>query len=83
VNVSDDPYSRGVTRHIHSIGGDRAIYHVQPGDSLSRIAMTLKLNAPLSRVMDAVYAANPKAFIAGNRDVLMAGVDLVLPRNIA
>jgi hypothetical protein len=74
VNVATDPYSRGVSRHIHAMGGDRATYHVEPGDSLSLIAMTLKLDA------DELFAANPKAFIGGNKDLLMAGVDIVLPR---
>jgi hypothetical protein len=80
VNTSTDPYSRGVTGHIHRIGADRGTYHVQEGDSLIRIAMGLKLNAPLDKVMDAVYLANPKAFIDGDRDLLRADVDLVIPR---
>lgn len=75
VDTGTDPYSRGVTKHMHKLGGAvvATSYHVLPGDSLSKIAMDLKIS------MTELFAANPTAFIGGDPNVLLAGVDLRIP----
>ena len=57
------------------------LWHVQPGDSLSRIARALAPDDPSARkpLMDALVTLNPHAFKDGNPDWLFAGVSLKIP----
>ena len=84
VALATDPYASGVSGHMRALKPRPTIaggtYHVQEGDSLSKIALTIQNGEPLGKVMDAVYKANPQAFIGGDQDLLMAGVDLKLPK---
>jgi hypothetical protein len=52
-----------------------ASYHVEPGDTLTRIATGLKTD------VGAVFQANPHAFVNGDPNLLMAGVDLKIPEH--
>ncbi len=58
-------------------------YRVQSGDSLSKIADTLVRGTDVSRqqMMQWLLANNPRAFINGDPNRLMAGVRLTLPEN--
>ncbi len=60
---------------------DGAVWKVEAGDSLSRIARALLPDDAASRrsLMDALVALNPHAFRDGNPDWLFAGVDLKIP----
>ena len=84
VTLATDPYAAGVSGHMRALKPRPAtvsgVYHVREGDSLSKIALTIQNGVPLGKVMDAVYRANPQAFIGGDQDMLMAGVDLKLPK---
>lgn len=56
------------------------LYVVQPGDSLSRIALEQQHDGVnLHRMMIALHRANPAAFIEGNIDRLIAGRALRIP----
>jgi hypothetical protein len=58
-------------------------YRVQPGDSLSGIAARIAgRRMGLWNTVDALFAANPGAFIDGNRDLLLAGSELVIPATV-
>lgn len=58
-------------------------YRVQAGDTLSEIAARIpERNASLWEAVDALYAANPDAFIDGNRNLLKAGSLLVVPERL-
>lgn len=75
VNVSVDPYAVGVSRHLKSLPQpEPTVYHVLPGDSLSKIATALHVD------WHDLYAANPEAFVKGDPNILMANIDIVLPR---
>ena len=55
-------------------------YRVQPGDSLSAIVMRLAgLDIGLQTAMDAVFAANPDAFINGDPNLIQAGSLIDIP----
>lgn len=75
VEVASNPYATAVSAHMRAVSHGKHVYHVQPGDSLSKIAMALGVS------MDSIYYANPDAFIDGDVDVLMAGVDLKIPES--
>lgn len=75
VNMASDPYAVGVVRHMRLLPSEVGVYHVVPGDSLNAIATRLGAS------VDALFEANPAAFIEGNRDLLMAGVDLKIPES--
>lgn len=85
VDVHTDLYATSVSQHIRALPTEPAapvaagMYHVRSGDSLSRIAMNLS-PGEVQRVMDAIFAANPRAFIGGDRDLLMADVDIAIPK---
>ena len=54
-------------------------YHVQSGETLSEIALSVKPpNVGLDTMMQAIYAANPDAFF-GSIHKLRAGADLRIP----
>jgi len=50
-----------------------ASYHVEAGDTLSKIASVLKAD------VNAIFLANPHAFVNGDPNMLMAGMDIRLP----
>jgi hypothetical protein len=55
-------------------------YRVQPGDSLSGIVMRLAGRAAdLQSAMDAVFVANPDAFINGDPNLIQAGSLILIP----
>lgn len=56
-------------------------YRVQAGDTLSTIAarVTERNGRSLWRMAEDIFAANPGAFIDGNRDLIRLGADIVLP----
>jgi Tfp pilus assembly protein FimV len=55
-------------------------YQVQAGDSLSQIVSRVEHRAiALWPAVDAVFAANPHAFLNNDRDLLRAGAWLVIP----
>ena len=55
-------------------------YLVEPGDSLSAIAMRLQgLGADLQTTMNAIFVANPDAFIGGDPNLIQAGSLLDIP----
>ncbi len=55
-------------------------YRVQPGDTLSGIAQRMTgRSVTIWEAVEALFAANPDAFIAGNRDFLKAGALLRVP----
>ncbi|HET6629267.1 MAG TPA: hypothetical protein VFG91_05810 [Woeseiaceae bacterium] len=55
-------------------------YRVQPGDTLSVIAQRMTgRSVTIWQAVDALFAANPGAFIGGNRDFLKAGALLRIP----
>lgn len=61
-----------------SIPGAR--YQVQPGDSLSRIAQRVDgLTTSWREIADAIFLANPDAFMGNNPDRLKAGSWLTIP----
>ena len=86
VDYKNDPYAVGVAAHIrtlppearpsavHHTDATVTVYHVMQGDSLSKIATGMGVS------QDAIFTANPTAFIGGSRDLLMADVDLTIPR---
>lgn len=74
VRVSADPYAIGVSRHIQKLAPEaRTVYHVLPGDWLSKIATSLNVD------WHDIYAANPEAFINGDINLLRVNVDLRIP----
>jgi len=55
-------------------------YLVQPGDSLSQIASRIEHRSiALWPAVDAIFAANPGAFLNNDRDLLKAGSWLLIP----
>lgn len=55
-------------------------YRVRPGDTLSGIAERIDgRSVSIWQAVDALFAANPNAFIGGNRDFLKAGAELRIP----
>ncbi len=55
-------------------------YLVQPGDSLSQIASRIEhRSVALWPAVDAIFAANPEAFLNNDRDLLKAGSWLLIP----
>jgi len=75
VIVSADSYVIGVTRHMAKLAPiASSVYHVQPGDSLSKIA------AAVHKDMAAIFERNRWAFVKGDPNTLMASVDIQLPR---
>ena len=55
-------------------------YRVQPGDSLSQIAARIENRSiALWPAVDAIFAANPDAFLDNDRNLLKAGSWLVIP----
>lgn len=57
-------------------------YQVQRGDSLWTIAQRLRAaggQLSQSALMDALYGLNPQAFVAGDKNRLALGADLLLP----
>jgi FimV-like protein len=55
-------------------------YRVQPGDTLSGIAERLSgRSVSIWQAVDALFAVNPGAFVANNRDLLKAGALLRIP----
>ena len=86
VDVHTDAYATGVAHHMstlppeprpaahHGVMPDVAVYHVEQGDWLSSIAAKVGIS------QDRIFAANPTAFIGGDPNMLMAGVDLTIPR---
>ena len=57
-----------------------ANYHVKPGDTLSKIALDYKgSGVSLDQMLVALLQANPKAFINGNMNLLLAGRELEVP----
>lgn len=55
-------------------------YRVQPGDTLSGIAQRLSgRSITIWQAVEALFAANPDAFVGGNRDFLKAGAVLRVP----
>jgi hypothetical protein len=59
------------------------IYRVRPGDSLSVIAATIpNRSVAIWPAADALFAANPEAFIDNNMNRLRAGAVLVIPASI-
>lgn len=59
-------------------GEDRS-YRVQRGDTLFGIARSIAGRESMYRAADAIFQANPEAFIRGDRDLLRAGADLTIP----
>ena len=58
-------------------------YRVQPGDSLSGIASRISgREVSIWAAVDAIFAANPDAFIDNDRNLLSAGAVLVIPDSI-
>lgn len=57
-------------------GGD---YEVRRGDTLSEIAVRMRVGATLDQTMIALLRANPDAFIGGNINRLKAGAVLRMP----
>jgi len=59
-------------------------YKVRSGDSLSRIASKVRQGSKVSRseMMQWLLDHNPRAFIGGKMDKLLAGAELRLPENI-
>jgi LysM domain len=74
VLVATNPYALGVAAHMRAVAPRGGTYHVEIGDSLSKIAAAQGVN------MQLIFDANPHAFVDGNQDVLMAGMDLTIPR---
>ena len=64
--------------------GDTSRYQVQPGDSLSEIAQRIE-NRPVGlwAAVNAIYAANPEAFLDNDPNKLKAGSWLTIPSGIA
>lgn len=60
-------------------------YDVKPGDTLGEIATKLTQGnlAQRRQLMDEIFAANPDAFIDGNRNLVKLGARLWLPGYIA
>lgn len=59
-------------------------YLVQPGDSLSRIAQRIEdMPGGISGKVDAIFAANPDAFINNDPNRIMAGSWLAIPGQVA
>jgi FimV-like protein len=55
-------------------------YRVQPGDTLSVIAQRMTgRSVTIWQAVEALFAANPDAFVGGNRDFLKAGALLRIP----
>jgi LysM domain len=71
VDVSKNAYATGVAHHMTQMGG---VYHVQPGDWLSKIATATGAS------MDSIFAANPSAFMHGDPNLILANADIVIPR---
>lgn len=63
------------------VAGDR--YNVQPGDTLSGIVARIEnRKLRLWDSVDAIYAANPEAFLDNNIDRLIAGSTLLIPTSV-
>jgi len=73
VDLAVDPYAAGVSRHMRALPAVAGLYHVDTGDYLTAIAVKLGISA------SDLFAANPGAFVGGDPNVLMAGVDLKIP----
>jgi LysM repeat protein len=76
VDVHTDSYAGGVVQHIREVTPKPArgsAYTVRPGDSLSKIA------ADCGIAMDVILELNPQAFVRGDPNMLLSGVDLVIP----
>ncbi len=57
-----------------------AVLHVRPGDTLGKIALQNKpREVSLDQMLVALLQANPKAFINGNMNLLLAGKDVSVP----
>jgi len=55
-------------------------YHVKPGDTLGKIALDNKARGvSLDQMLVALLQANPKAFIGGNMNRVLAGRELEVP----
>lgn len=65
-----------------ALSGDQRRYRTVPGDTLSGIAKRYAPQGPTQwrRMTQALFAANPHAFLQGDIDRLMAGVVLRIPR---
>jgi len=63
---------------------DDGEYEVKNADTLWAVAREARPNKDVSieAMVDAIYDANPDAFVNGNRDKLMRGAILVIPREV-
>ncbi|UCG71287.1 MAG: hypothetical protein JSV45_08380 [Chromatiales bacterium] len=57
------------------------VYRVREGDTLSTIAARVEGRAPNStwQLADQIFAANPRAFIRGNPDLIKLGYEIAIP----
>lgn len=55
-------------------------YRVQAGDTLSTIAARVNGGQGLWATADAIFAANPAAFIGGNPDLIKLGSEITIPQ---
>lgn len=55
-------------------------YRVQAGDTLSTIAARVHGGQGLWATVDAIFAANPAAFIGGNPDLIKLGSEITIPQ---
>jgi len=59
---------------------ERSTVHVQPGDTLSKIALATKPSeVSLDQMLVALLRKNPDAFVGGNMNRLLAGKDVDVP----
>ncbi|SMF52835.1 LysM domain-containing protein [Alteromonadaceae bacterium Bs31] len=82
-NPSTTKVSKRATKSSH--GNVDKTYTVAPGDTLSSIAKRTNTQArgAESRWAEQIFNNNPHAFINNNRHLLLAGVDLQLPKALA
>ncbi len=81
-NASDAPRANVSARARGATGGTLTqgqTYVVVRGDTLSGIAARIGDRPTIREAADAVFAANPQAFVRGNRDLIEAGRSITIP----
>lgn len=78
-NTTAPSYATAVTTRAGAPIKPGNRYTTRRGDSLWRIAERVSGDHPIGATMDAIYQANPQAFINGDRNRLKAGVRLRVP----
>ncbi len=87
VTVRDNPGSGSAPRRSGRLAATRdpvpagQRYRVREGDTLSTIAARVEGRAPNTtwQLAEKIFAANPRAFIAGNPDLIKLGFEITIP----